>query len=308
MTGQPVEDFLAELSAELAAAGIGQPRIAEICAEVEDHLRESARALQLQGRPSAVAWQQAVARFGEPAELAQRFARAIKQGDSALWRLASLLTRSSLGSEQVQSASHIADPQSRKGLQILLETFAQRARRLGCDSLDVGGSGFGTARQGLPASCPHLIEGLQDFGFEVEQSGVLLHAPLQEADPGRPPVIDGLTLRWRLDPEAPEWLLHALLDGRQIDECGVWGLSRHVADRSDYQHWINFEWTEVEEPYQRRGIGSWLVREQMRMHRERGARRALRWEWLTDPVALSFYEALGFERRQEWWKYRKEGL
>ena len=125
----------------------------------------------------------------------------------------------------------LADPQSGKGLQILLETFAQRARRLGCDSLSAGGS-LCVGRHGMPASWPHLIAGLDDFGFEVEQHGVLLYSPLQDADPGEPPAIDGLTFRWQLDPEAPEWELHALLDGKQIGECGVWGLSRHVADRS----------------------------------------------------------------------------
>ena len=206
-----------------------------------------------------------------------------------------------------QAGFILADPQSGKGLQVLLETFAQRARRLECDSLSTGG-GLCVGRHGMPASWPHLIAGLQDFGFEVEQHGVLMYRSLQDAGPGESPAIDGLTFEWQLDAEGPEWELHALLDGKRIGECGVWGLSRHVADRPDYRHWINVEWTEVAEPYQRQGIGSWLVREQLRRHRERGAKHALRREWLTDPVALSFYEALGFERLQEWWSYRMDGL
>lgn len=201
----------------------------------------------------------------------------------------------------------LADPQSGKGLQLLLETFAERARRLGCDSLSAGG-GLCFGRHGMPASWPHLSAGLQDFGFEVEQHGVLMCRSLQDADPGEPPAIDGLTFEWQLDPEAPEWELHALLDGKQIGECGVWGLSRHVSDRPDYGCWINIEWAEVAEPYQRQGIGSWLVREQLRRHRERGAKYALRREWFYHPVELGFYEALGFERLQEWWNYRMEGL
>ncbi len=201
----------------------------------------------------------------------------------------------------------LADPQSGQGLQLLLETFAQRARRLGCDSLSAGG-GLCFGRHGMPASWPHLTVGLQNFGFEVEQHGVLMYRSLQDADPGEPPAIDGLTFEWQLDPEGPEWELHALLDGKRIGECGVWGLSRHVADRPDYGHWINLEWTEVAEPYQRQGIGSWLVREQLRRHRERGAKYALRREWFDHPEELSFHEALGFEHLQEWWSYRMEGL
>ncbi len=99
MTPQPGEDFLATLSAELAAAGIGPRRRAEIRAEAEDHLRESARASQLQGQTADAAWQQAVARFGAPAELARRFAATGKQGGSAMTRLALLLARIGLRSD-----------------------------------------------------------------------------------------------------------------------------------------------------------------------------------------------------------------
>ena len=88
MTRQPGEDFLATLAAELTAVGIGPQRRAEICTEVEDHLRESVRAAQLQGQTADAAWRQAVARFGAPAELARRFAVAFERGDSMLHRLA----------------------------------------------------------------------------------------------------------------------------------------------------------------------------------------------------------------------------
>ena len=113
MTRQPGEDFLATLSAELAAAGIDPRRIAEIRAEVEDHLSESVRAAQLQGQTADAAWQQAVARFGAPAELARRFAAAFEQRDSMLNRLASVLVRIGLRSEVEPEAGHVAAPMRR---------------------------------------------------------------------------------------------------------------------------------------------------------------------------------------------------
>ena len=113
MTRQPGEDFLATLSAELAAAGIDPRRIAEIRAEVEDHLSESVRAAQLQGQTADAAWQQAVARFGAPAELARRFAVAFERGDSMLNRLASLLARIGLRSEVEPEAGRVATPMRR---------------------------------------------------------------------------------------------------------------------------------------------------------------------------------------------------
>ena len=113
MTRQPGEDFFATLSAELAAAGIGPRRIAEIRAEVEDHLSESVRALQLQGQTADAAWQQAVARFGAPAELARRFAATGKQGGSAMTRLALLLARISLRSDDEPEGSRVAAPMRR---------------------------------------------------------------------------------------------------------------------------------------------------------------------------------------------------
>ena len=113
MTRQPGDDFLATLSAELTAAGIGSRRRAEICAEVEDHLSESVRAAQLQGQSADAAWQQAVARFGAPAELARRFAVAFERGDSMLNRLALLLVRIGLRSEVEPGGSRVAAPRRR---------------------------------------------------------------------------------------------------------------------------------------------------------------------------------------------------
>ena len=113
MTRQPAEDFLDTLAAELAAAGIDPRRIAEIRAEVEDHLSESVRAAQLQGQSTDTAWQQALARFGTPVELARRFAAAFERGDSMLNRLALLLARIGLRSEVEPEAGRVAAPMRR---------------------------------------------------------------------------------------------------------------------------------------------------------------------------------------------------
>ena len=113
MIRQPGEDFLATLSAELTAAGIGSRRRAEICAEVENHLSESVRASQLQGQSADAAWQQAMARFGAPAELARRFAATGKQGDSMLNRLAPLLARIGLRSGGEPERSRVPAPMRR---------------------------------------------------------------------------------------------------------------------------------------------------------------------------------------------------
>lgn len=113
MTRQPGEDFLATLSAELAAAGIDPRRIAEIRAEVEDHLSESVRAAQLQGWNADAAWRQALARFGAPVELARRFAAALEQGDSVPKRLALLLARIGLFSESELRTDRVATPMRR---------------------------------------------------------------------------------------------------------------------------------------------------------------------------------------------------
>ena len=202
----------------------------------------------------------------------------------------------------------LADPASGQGLRVLLDAFAERAGRLGCDGLTAGACGLGTARHGMPMSWSHLVTGLEEFGFETDGQGVLMHAPLRDVDPGEPPAVDGLTFEWHHDPAAPEWELHALIDGTRIGECSVWGMSRHVGDRADYRQWVNFEWVEVTKPYRRQGIGRWLIREQMRAQRERGAKHALLQVYLPDPLAVRFHEALGFTRLQEWRTYRKERL
>ena len=106
----------------------------------------------------------------------------------------------------------------------------------------------------------------------------------------------------------PEWELVARLDGRQVGECLVWGLSRHVAGHSEYRRWVVVEWIEVAESHRRQGIGRGLVREQMRAHARRGGTDALLQVWLPDPEAIRFHEAMGFSVIETGSTYRKDGL
>jgi len=41
--------------------------------------------------------------------------------------------------------------------------------------------------------------------------------------------------------------------------------------------WITFEWLGVESPYQRQGIGRWLLSEQLRRQAQRGIANAILW-------------------------------
>ena len=57
-----------------------------------------------------------------------------------------------------------------------------------------------------------------------------------------------------------------------------------------------------------RGIGRRLIREQMRVHANRGVTDALLQVCLPDPAAARFHEAMGFSEIETGSTYRKDGL
>ena len=213
------------------------------------------------------------------------------------------------GRDETELLWLLSDPESWGGLRTLLEEASGRAARLGCRRIIAGdGCGVCPARYGVPVAWAHLGAGLEQHEFAVTSRTAIMHARLADLDLRVPARIDGLSLEWRQDPEVPEWELVARLDGRQVGECLVWGLSRHVAGHSEYRRWVVVEWIDVAESHRRQGIGRGLVREQMRAHARRGGTDALLQVWLPDPEAIRFHEAMGFSVIETGSTYRKDGL
>ena len=213
------------------------------------------------------------------------------------------------GRDEAELLWLLSDPESWGGLRTLLEEASGRAARLGCRRIIAGdGCGVCPARYGVPVAWAHLGSGLDNNGFAVTSRSAMMHARLTDLHDEAPAHIDGLTLERRADPEVPEWELVARLDGRQVGECLMWGLSRHVAGHSEYRHWVVVEWIEVAESHRRQGIGRGLVREQMRAHARRGGTDALLQVWLPDSEAIRFHEAMGFSVIETGSTYRKDGL
>lgn len=203
----------------------------------------------------------------------------------------------------------LSDPESWGGLRTLLEEASGRAARLGCRRIIAGdGCGVCPARYGVPVAWAHIGAGLEEHRFAVTSQSAMMHARLTNLHDEAPAHIDGLSLEWRQNPEVPEWELVARLDGRQVGECLVWGLSRHVAGHSEYRRWAVVEWIEVAKSHRRQGIGRRLVFEQMRAHARRGGTDALLQVWLPDPEAIRFHEAMGFSVIETGSTYRKDGL
>ncbi|MGH2418118.1 MAG: permease prefix domain 1-containing protein [Candidatus Limnocylindria bacterium] len=77
MSATPVASLMAELADELPA---DLPARARILAEVEDHLAQSVERLMAGGLTRAVAEREALARFGEPRQLAVLFRSVVEDG------------------------------------------------------------------------------------------------------------------------------------------------------------------------------------------------------------------------------------
>lgn len=83
MSATPVASLMAELADELPADLPGRARI---LAEVEDHLAQSVERLMAGGLTRAVAEREALARFGEPRQMALLLRSVVEDGGAFDWR------------------------------------------------------------------------------------------------------------------------------------------------------------------------------------------------------------------------------
>jgi GNAT superfamily N-acetyltransferase len=105
----------------------------------------------------------------------------------------------------------------------------------------------------------------------------------------------------RPEEAALEWDVRAFAGGDLAGECQAWGIPPHLQVCPRAAAWITIEWIGVEGPYQRKGLGRWLLREQLRHQAARGVRHVILWTECEDAAARRFYEALGFTYGPECW-------
>lgn len=116
--------------------------------------------------------------------------------------------------------------------------------------------------------------------------------------------LEPMRVVWQVDEAALEWELRLCADDQLIGECHAWGIPRHLADCDGYADWITVEWLGVELPYRGRGIGRWLLHEQLRRQAQRGITHAILWTGTDNAAVRRADEALGFQEGPECWEFR----
>jgi len=196
-------------------------------------------------------------------------------------------------------------PEEAAALSLLLETLTVHSRARGCCALGIGRYAFGVGWMGVPTLWPHLVAGFEQAGFSCFHCWVMMMGTTDVPVLAAPECATPMCLAWCADEAALEWGLR-LCDGDQlIGECQAWGVPWHLAGCDGYAEWITVEWLGVEPPYQRQGIGRWLLSEQLRRQAQRGIRKAVFWTEPDNVAALCVGESLGFRRGPECWGFEK---
>jgi GNAT superfamily N-acetyltransferase len=202
----------------------------------------------------------------------------------------------------VAAPDHADTPDALRGL---LDAIGAWGRAQGCTSAGVGGRWpFGVGWGGIPTCWRHVLDAFVAEGFLPDQQWVIMTRSTAVGAPAQP-ALGPLTFRWHVDEAAQEWELRAFLGDELAGECQAWGIPRHLQSCPGADEWITVEWIGVEEPYQRKGLGRWLMLEQLRHQAARGVRHVALWTERGDAVARRFYETLGFTYGPECWKLVK---
>ena len=213
------------------------------------------------------------------------------------------------GSQGLDSSSVlfwiVAEPDDAEGLSLLLETLIRRSRAGGSSRITTTRFSWGVGWLGIPVSWPHVTRALQSAGFMITNRWVILTSTVNIPVVKAPQVLASMNISWQVEDSASEWDLQLHSDGVAVGECSAWGIPAHFFDCEGYSNWITLEWLGVESVYQRKGIGIWLIAEQIRKQALRGVTHFIMWTETDNEPLLGLGKRLGFQPGPECWDFQK---
>jgi ribosomal protein S18 acetylase RimI-like enzyme len=179
------------------------------------------------------------------------------------------------------------------------------ANEQGCTHIQTGRNRFGAGWLGLtdgqfPAAA------LADAGWQATRSWVIhtgeLEAvpadapcPLPDAQVTRTDDPPGLCMTWQV--------VHA---GASVAECAAWMLPPHWRHAAGGRGWISVEWLGVEPPFQRRGLGMWLLRLVQGELVRQGWRQVVAWTEDDNTAARGLLARAGFRAGHRTTEYERQ--
>jgi len=195
-------------------------------------------------------------------------------------------------------------PDQPDSLDSLLGAFIGQSIAQGCEKVYFCPRfGFGVGWFGIPDVWPHIINAVQEFGFEVDGKWVIMTAPIGGIEEHQSS--GDFDFVWRIDESRLEWELEARVGETVAGECQAWGIPAHFRGCLGFDEWMTVEWLGVEEPYQRKGLGTRLMQAQMRFQARRGVKNVIVWTETKNTAARKLNESLGFVYGPECWIFEK---
>lgn len=157
---------------------------------------------------------------------------------------------------------------------------------------------------GVPDVWPHIAAALEAVGYrlnpgreEVIYAGTLDQIPRPSAPP-----LPGLTLRRTMGTILGACFL-ALLDGQEVGRCECGTDMTSGGRLPALRGWGELSELQVGQPWQRRGIGTWLVQQAVAWHRLGSGERMVLAVTAEDEAAGAgrFYQRLGWEALAREW-------
>lgn len=186
----------------------------------------------------------------------------------------------------------VAQPGHPIPLRTLLHLIDRQADARGGGGITFSRFSFGVGWFGIPAGWTHVIDAMVEMGYKKEQPWLLMCGDIGSATNATK--IEGLRYHWNMNKPALEWDFNAYDGDILAGECMVWGIPLHAQDCRTASEWATVEFVEVAKPYRRRGIGKWLLSEQMRFHARRGVKHFMMWTGQRNKAARKLNETLGF--------------
>jgi GNAT superfamily N-acetyltransferase len=197
-----------------------------------------------------------------------------------------------------------ADPARPDALDALLAHSYMRAASAGGSLIHVDlRCPFGVGWFGIPTTWTHIGDALLRNDFHPHEKWVLMSGRADSGVSFPQPEIFHFDLLWQINERALEWNLEANSDFELVGDCFAWGIPPHLADARGFDEWITIEWLDVDDTLQGRGIGRYLLAEQMRFQARRGIKHVIAWTEVDNIAPQRVNLACGMTHGPECWTW-----
>ena len=189
----------------------------------------------------------------------------------------------------------VFDPERPEAGDALLKAAERFLVAEGCSHVEVSGRcPIGIGWSGIPETWRHVTSAYENAGYEWVDGWIVLTCDTAEMSVDPSPLPPSMHVLFTDLPEKREWRLEVYNHEQFAAECEARGVPPHLEGCAGFDDWMVIEWISVNEEFQGKGLGYWLMMKQFLYHLRSGRKNALLWTGPDNTLARSFYNRLGF--------------